>query len=306
MLDDFKEEQPVIYKIIKNSIKNNRCAHAYLIETNGYTKKNELALSFAKYLLCNNKYTNNEKCKECKQCENIDKNIISDLKIISPEGLWIKKEQLLELKREFKTKSVSNDKKVYIITDATKLNESSANSILKFLEEPEEGIIAILLADNIHMLLDTIVSRCQILTLSQNQNKTSNLESLISYKPDNLDDYINKALNFINNVEYKNYQAIIDTKKMFLNNFVDKNEIIIAFEIMILYYKDIINIKLNRKTELFEHKEMNNISAINEIDDIYKKIKILFNLKSKVYINANTNLLLDKLILEIGDFKCKI
>ena len=64
--------------------------------------------------------------------------------------MWIKKEQLLELQEEFMTKGLLTSKKIYIITDATKLNTSSANSILKFLEEPADNIIAILLADNIH------------------------------------------------------------------------------------------------------------------------------------------------------------
>lgn len=304
MLDDYKEEQKIVYDTIINSIKNNRCSHAYLIETNGYVKQQELALSIAKYILCKNNYTNNTKCGNCKQCENIDKNVFTDLKIILPDGLWIKKEQLSELKKDFKMKSFLENK-IYIITDASKLNEASSNSILKFLEEPEEGIIAILLADNIHMLLNTIVSRCQVLTLKKiNQEKSdTKLESMISYKGENINNMINQVLDFIGNVEIKNFQAIIDVKKLFLNNFIEKNEIIAAFEIIILYYKEIINIKLGRKTELFDNKDMQVIANKNEIEKLYKKIEIVLDLKSKIYLNANTNLLLDRLIMEIGDVK---
>ena len=58
-----------------------------------------------------------------------------------------------------------------IIKETEKLNASSANTILKFLEEPEDGIIAILLTDNRYHVLDTILSRCQILSLKENEFK---------------------------------------------------------------------------------------------------------------------------------------
>ena len=38
MLDDFKEEQNIVYKILINQLKNNKYSHAYLFETNGYSK----------------------------------------------------------------------------------------------------------------------------------------------------------------------------------------------------------------------------------------------------------------------------
>ena len=72
MLDEFKNEQPVVYKTLINSVKNNRCSHAYLIESNGYSKALDLALAFAKYILCPDSYTNCEKCDNCSQCKNID------------------------------------------------------------------------------------------------------------------------------------------------------------------------------------------------------------------------------------------
>ena len=65
---------------------------------------------------------------------------------------------------------------IYIIKNCEKLNSSSANCILKFLEEPEDDIIAILLTDNINMVLPTIKSRCQILNFkNNNSNKMKNI-----------------------------------------------------------------------------------------------------------------------------------
>lgn len=297
MLDEFIEEQKIAHRILKNTVIKNKCSHAYLIETNGYIKKEELAKSFAKYLLCPYNYSSNSKCVNCTQCEKINKNIFGELKIIEPDGMWIKKEQLLELQEEFKMKSIMANKKVYIITDATKLNPSASNSILKFLEEPSDNIVAILLADNIHQLLDTIISRCQIITLNKTPQLDNKLESLLSVKVENLDLIKSATINFINNIEKQKEKTILFAKKLFHNNIQDKNDLIASFEIMLLYYKEAINKKLNRKLQLFD-----NVDEImnNEIDNLNRKIKIITNLKSKIYVNANTNLLVDKLILELG------
>lgn len=297
MLDEYKDTQIIAYRMIKNAIEKNRCSHAYLLETNGLIDKELFALAIAKYLLCPYNYSSSEYCVNCTQCENIDKGIFEDLKVIKPDGLWIKKEQLLELQEDFKTKSVISGKKVYIITDATKLNASSSNSILKFLEEPKENIIAILLADNVHQLLDTIVSRCQIIPLINNINNSS-IENYLSVKVENIELIMNVSINFISQLEKLKENAILYTKKLFHNNIVEKNDLIASFEIMILYYKDALNIKLNRETEVFN--KVDELLLNNSIEDLNNKINKLIELKNKIYINANTNLLIDKLIIELG------
>lgn len=302
MLDEFIDEQKVPYRIFINTVIKNKCSHAYLIETNGYSKKEELAFAFAKYLFCPYNYSNKSECVKCTQCDKIDKEIFSEFKVIRPDGLWIKKEQLLELQEQFKTKGILSNKRIYIITDAAKLNATSSNTILKFLEEPSENVIAILLADNIHQLLDTIVSRCQVITLKKNLNESNKLESLLSVKIENLENIKENTVKFVNTLELKKNQTIILAKKLFHNNIQEKNETLAAVEIMILYYRDMLNIKLNRKTLIFDEIDANTIKN-NNINIISKKIKILLDIKNKLYINANTNLLIDKLIIEIGGVK---
>ena len=171
MLDKYMESQNIVYKTLTNAVNKNTYSHAYLFETNGNEDALDIAISFAKTLLCPNNYTNNNQCVNCTQCQKIDKNIFSDIKIIEPDGMWIKKEQLDELQKEFSKKSVESNKKIYIINHAELLNVQASNSILKFLEEPEENIIAILVTKNIYQLLTTIVSRCQIISLKKNKEK---------------------------------------------------------------------------------------------------------------------------------------
>ena len=75
--------------------------------------------------------------------------------------------------------------RVYIINHAESMNEYAANSLLKFLEEPAPNIVAILLADNQYQILDTIVSRCQVISLinshsKDNQDTISKIASLLN------------------------------------------------------------------------------------------------------------------------------
>lgn len=298
MLDDFLLEQSIACKIIKNAKEKNKLSHAYLLETNGYSDKKAFAVAIAKYLLCPKNQENKDDCVKCTICKNIDKNIFEDLKIIEPAGLWIKKEQLIELQSDFSKISVQSGKKIYIITDATRLNTSSSNSLLKFLEEPNLNIIAILMADNIHQLLDTIISRCQIISL--NSKLENNLQNYLSVQVENLELIKNTSIEFINKLEKKHEQMILLSKKNFHNIISEKNDLIASFEIMILYYKDILNLKIRKSTDIFNDIDQNMLDLSKE--NIIFKINKLIELKKKVYINANTNLLIDRLILELGGF----
>lgn len=311
MLDDYKLEQPKVYRILKNAVIKNHISHAYLLEANGYKNKTLLAIAFAKMLLCPNNYSNNEKCVNCTQCTNIDKNIFSELKIIDVDGLWIKKEALDELQKEFSKTSISANKRVYIINNVDRLNRASANSILKFLEEPEKNIIAILVTDNIHQLLDTIVSRCQIISLNKMENsQISCLENLKNnvkiplgnkYTDEYLNELIDNSINFIEYFEKNGLDTILKTNKLWHNIFSEKDEVLFALNTIILFYKDMLNFKLGRKLEIFKDyiNKIENLNINNTISILYKKINVIIETKDKVNFNTNASLLIDKMILEL-------
>lgn len=321
MLDDFSLEQNIVYKTLINSVKNNRYSHAYLIETNGYSKGLDLGIAFAKYLLCPNNYSNNEKCGNCSQCMNIDKNEFIELKIIDPEGQWIKKSQLEELQDAFSKKSVLGNKKVYIINKAEKLNISSSNSLLKFLEEPEEGIIAILITENMYQLLSTIVSRCQVLSLKNKVNleNLSTKEKIANYLSNNKEDIdqfiseeesgmkIEKIIEFIKYYEENKSDTLIYINKLWHETFKEKKEIYESFTMMLLFYKDILNLKIGKIIQIFTDyvNEINNVEEKNTLDEITSKINVIMDLREKIKFNINSNLLMDKLIIELKGCETK-
>lgn len=318
MLDLYKKDQPIAYKIIKNAINNNKLNHAYLLEVNGYSKGLNLALAFAKFVLCPKNYSNNLKCNECSQCKMIDDGNFIELKIITPEGQWIKKEQLEELQRNFSKKAILGNKKIYIINGAERLNISSANSILKFLEEPSEGIIAILLTENVYQVLNTIVSRCQILSLKKETNDIldeDTYKKLAHYTFNNqeeIENFINDETNkeladtlveYVNYYEKNGLKSIIYKNKDFLEKFNDKKVLTMAFQWMILYYKDILNYKFGHKIVHFNeyNNDIETIATLNTVASICEKLKIVVELSETIKFNANSNMLMDKLIIELSE-----
>lgn len=166
-MNDLTYIQEKFVNYIEKIIQSNKLSHSYLIELGDFSLDFPLVLLFVKMILCSEMVADveNLNCNRCNTCKLIDENSFPDLQIIEAEGSQIKKNQLLSLKGEYQNKSLIGKRRVYIIKNAEKLNPSSANTILKFLEEPEEGVIAILLTSNRYQILDTILSRCQVLSL---------------------------------------------------------------------------------------------------------------------------------------------
>lgn len=152
---------------IDKLISNKKLSHAYLIEIDNYESDLSYIYSFIKMILCNVKYNDLDSCNN-NIINLIDSNNYPDLYVIKPDGQTIKKNQMMLLQKEYSNKSLLDNKRIYIIENADKLNSSSANTILKFLEEPEDDIIAILITSNRYQVLETILSRCQILSLKEN------------------------------------------------------------------------------------------------------------------------------------------
>ena len=118
---------------IYKKYREGRLAHAYLIETNNIPKLMNDLKELIKALNCPEEYQ--ETCHKCNLCNLISKNNLPSLVTIEPEGTSIKKSQIEDLKIAFETKPIYSKYNTYIIKNAEKLNGSSANAMLKFVEE---------------------------------------------------------------------------------------------------------------------------------------------------------------------------
>ena len=186
---------------IDKIIDNGRISHAYLFEVDNYEEDLNYIYSFIKMILCKCSY-DELKNNDNKIINLIDSNNYPDLFVIRPDGSSIKKGQLIDLQKEYSNKSLLDNKRIYIIEECEKMNQSSANTILKFLEEPEDDVVAILIADNRYHVIDTIISRCQIISLKENFVCSDYSDEFIDFfecilKPK---DFYIKYNNFIKNI----------------------------------------------------------------------------------------------------------
>jgi len=308
MLEKYKKEQPIAQKILNNILLKKEFNHAYLIETNNYKNSFDFILDFVKEIFL---ITNDDDINYLNQA--INNFNYPELRIIEPDGGWIKKEQLLDLKEEFNKKAIIENKKIYIIKDSQYLNNVSSNTILKFLEEPQEGIIAILLCDNKYHLLETITSRCQIISLKNKDIDTDDylvkITKELSLNNKELDDVfkhdislkIDAVLNFIKYYEKNGKKILLFTNKYWTSYFNNKDDYLFGLQIMLFFYKDILNYKLNIDLKIFKDfiLKIKDFSFNNNILEIINKIHFINETIKKIDYNANLNLLIDKLIIEM-------
>ncbi|WP_208560254.1 DNA polymerase III subunit delta' [Marinilactibacillus kalidii] len=156
------EKQSNIRRLFSKLISNQTMQHAYVFEGFAGTGKKEMALWVAQALFCQNPGENQAPCGNCHQCQRIQTHQHPDVIEIEPDGLSIKVAQVRELKEEFSKSGVESKRKLFIIEDIEKMTQNAANSLLKFLEEPDGETTALLLTTAKQRLLPTILSRCQI------------------------------------------------------------------------------------------------------------------------------------------------
>ena len=164
----------VVIKSLTNTLKTDKLSHAYLVIGEDSLYCDEFILSFVKAIFClENKNKEFFSCEKCNNCRSINhENYVDFYRLISETS--IKKEEIQTLKSDLSVKAFYG-KKIYWIKDIEKMTEQAANSLLKFLEEPEDDIIAILSCKNISAVLPTIISRCQQIKLVGQSN---NIESV--------------------------------------------------------------------------------------------------------------------------------
>ena len=256
-------------KYANNVIESGKISHAYLIELNNYDEDYKYVLDFIKMILCNAKYddlgvVDNPIIKQ------IDNDEYADLYIVSSDTSVINKMLISKLQKEFSNTSLLDNKKIYIIKEAEKFNSASANTILKFLEEPEDNIIAFLLTDNRYHIIDTILSRCQVLSLLDDDINIEIDDSTI----DILDYILNPKNYFINYNDFMN------------DIFVDKNDFIDKIKnIENLIIKFIENCDNERIKDLFVNTNIN--ECINIISILEEEIvKLKYNVNMKLWLDS--------------------
>lgn len=313
---DLINVQENIKNILINTRDKNRLSHAYIFSGPQGVGKKEMALYFAMMLYCNEKTP----CMTCDNCKQIMAQEHLNVVIVEPETKVIKKEQIVQLHEEFSKTSQIEGPRIYIIIDADKMNQNSQNSLLKFIEEPTDGIYGILCTTNPSQLLPTITSRCQTINFNALDSKllkksiiengiSKDMASLISLLTNDLGQAIELAHNddilklktlFEKFLSLKNESDAVLFQIANSSFFENATNLKMFMDLLIVLYEDILatfsgslNINLEEYSTLIGkyRNRLTRESAIEHLELIYElSKKLLYNVSSK---NIITNLLVN-------------
>ncbi len=280
-----------IQEQLKQSIRNHKTSHSYLfVGTEGIGKK-QIAKEFSKTLLCLEEEPSY--CNKCKSCIEFDTQNNPDFQIISPDGNAIKIEQIREIQKKVFEKPIISNKKIYIIDDSDKMTKEAQNCLLKTLEEPPEYVIIILIGTNENAFLSTIKSRCTIIHFQDIPEKE--LKKFLK----------EKGITIQNDEILKAFGGSIG-KAILLQNKQEKY--MQVYDMLVnIKEKDIIEMLKNTQT-IFQKDEIENIlQYMNSILlELAKQeyqyadcIEIVENTKKRLQSNANYDMSIDNMLLQI-------
>lgn len=308
------KRQAKLFDLFDKAIKNNKLSHAYLFDSNNNSNSLDVVLSLCKMIMCEN---DDYFCDNCSVCNRISHDNYTDVKIIRPDGNYIKKEQIIELQNNYSMISIEGKKRIYIILDCDKMNTSTSNSLLKFLEEPYEDVIAFLVTNNVNKVIDTIKSRCQVLKLVNeeygNLNSIGKIANLVVKTREEFDSFINDEnnINLINDViefikyyENNGLDVLIYVDKMLNLKKRSREGVNFIIDMLINFYYDIILLRNGQDIKIFNDYMdiLNVVDKLNSDDKLLKKLSILLEYKEYIKFNVNIGLLFDSLIISFeGD-----
>lgn len=300
------KNQTKIASVIKTSYLQDRLSHAYLFYGEEGVGKKEMAYYIACLLYCKDDCSFT--CDDCKRIlanEHMNVHYIG----VNDNKTLISKGQIEELQAEFSKTSLIEGDRVYIVDGIDSASNAAQNSLLKFIEEPDnsEPTYGIFIAKNLTDVALTIQSRCSIIFFPPLERKIiidklidlnvpAKESHLISHITNNIDDakaYYDDAENkrmfeiFDLFMKVKNgAEAVIFLKEnsTYLSN-VKKLEIFIKW--LTAIYEQLILLYTKEKSEFnFYEKELGKWMQRYSYDAIKKNLGIILDLESRIGYNV--------------------
>jgi DNA polymerase-3 subunit delta' len=153
-----------VKRILKLALERGRVPNSLIFGGPEGVGKSDMALTLAKALNCATLTA--DSCDACPSCRAIDAGNHPDVMTLTAEVRDVKIEQTRLLKQLAYLRPMTAKRRVFIIEDAENLNDPSANSLLKVLEEPPHFTHVILVTSSPFRLLPTIRSRCRTLSFA--------------------------------------------------------------------------------------------------------------------------------------------
>ena len=235
-------------------------AHAFLLETNDQEKCIENLLQFLKVINCPQEFR--EDCTECNLCHLIETRNLPSLVFVN----------------------------VYIIENAECLNASSANTMLKFIEEPEDFILGFFITNNKENIIDTVRSRCQILLDYYSGEENHSIPKI----------WQSIALNYIKEVSVAFDAALLYNKDVLNPLIHDRKELLYLFQSIFDIYHSLYLCKITNSSLDDSFEDLRFLLKKNP-DYFLNKMNFVREILDELNFNLNTLLILDRFVLEGSD-----
>ncbi|WP_411954399.1 DNA polymerase III subunit delta' [Alkalibacillus sp. S2W] len=321
-----QEVQPVATRMLQNSIVKNRMAHAYLFHGPKGTGKQNASLLFAMRSFCEEAVEeSSEPCGECRSCKRIKSGNHPDVHWLEPEGQSIKKEQIEFLQKEFTYTGLESNQKVYILSETDKMTTNAANRLLKFLEEPSQQTVAILMTENVGSVLNTILSRCQRIQFhALNQNDLTqqfieqglpestaqiyaalnfDLNEALTYEEDSWFAEARKiVIQLIDKVMNPKEEGYLFLHQVWLQHFQERHHHELGIDLLILWYQDIISYHLDRQDRIVLIDQNDRLKQFHYTMTLHEAKACVYELlqtKRRLAYNVHNTLAMEHLVLQL-------
>lgn len=319
------ERQPRLVAQITRMIQNERLSHALLLTGDQGTGKLAVAHFIIQLTLCEN--PQNVPCETCRPCRLVTSGNHLNVHTIEPDGQFIKRAQIDQLIHELSKTARESSRKFYIVHDAHRMNASSANALLKFLEEPTSEVTAILLTNQPHALLPTIRSRCQQMTLQPvppeqlkvqliEQNVSESMASTVSKLASSLEDALamveeeefglarKGVLKLMEALERGTAHALVQAHEHVIPLLKDKEKAERVLDLLLFAYRDIVANKANPgSSSTFPDKSAlwEQIAMRSTFEQLTYQLEHIMKARRRLHQNANRTLLMEQLVIELRE-----
>ncbi|WP_050606197.1 DNA polymerase III subunit gamma/tau [Clostridium niameyense] len=269
---------------VKNQVKENRIAHAYLFCGTRGTGKTSTAKILSKAVNCLNP-KGGEPCNECEICKKINNGLLMD--VIEMDAASKRKlEDIKDVIENVKYPPQEGKYKVYIMDEVHMLTQEAVNAFLKTLEEPPSNVIFILATTDPQKLPVTILSRCQRFDFKRikNEDISNRLRDIVSKQGIFADD---RSLNLIARM----CDGAMRDALSILDQVISTGDGKVEYDQVVEMLGLVTNENLIRLTDSIIEKDVEKSMKI--IDDIVLSGKDIYNFIKDI-INHMRNLLMVK------------
>lgn len=325
-VEQLHQFQPLAIKRIQSSFAKKRMAHAYAIEGQNGTGKEAVASFLIQLLLCDHS-NENVPCETCRACRLVKTGSHPNVLEIFPDGQDIKKDQILQLIYSMNKTGLEPGKRIYVLHEADRMNTAASNTLLKFLEEPESDVTAILLTDRYPAILPTIQSRCQHIGLRslpreemvrklKENGMTEAFASTVSKMTKNIEEANEMAnsesfaqarktvLKLVEVIEKDVHEALLTVQEEWLPVFKEKEDTEKGLDLLLFAYEDIVSVKTGKESSITypDHMVLWKQLALHlTYEDLAGRLDAILNAKQHLQRNMNRTLLIEQLVLNLQE-----